>query len=223
MLSFRSTTVAVLLGGVLFGVHTAVAQCKVHEDAKLTALDPGDIDNFGNSVAASGNTVVVGAIYDDHAGGINAGSAYVYRFNGTNWVQEQKLTASDTAHFGQSVSISGGTGVVGNQGGSAYVFVRSGTEWTLQAKLTASDAATNDAFERVAISGDTVVVGARAGTITPAELTLDRPTSSSSLPASGSTQQSRPSLSLPTPCRRMGLGLRSPSQGTQWSSGRALT
>ncbi len=45
--------------------------------------------------------------------------------------------------------------------GSAYVFVRNGTTWTEQAKLTASDAAIGHFFgESVALSGDTVLVGA---------------------------------------------------------------
>ena len=45
--------------------------------------------------------------------------------------------------------------------GSAYVFVRSGTTWSQQQKLTAGDGATDDLFGlSVAISGETVVVGA---------------------------------------------------------------
>jgi hypothetical protein len=81
----------------------------------------------------------------------------------------QKLLASDGAandNFGMSVRIDGDTVVVGSVGdddnrGAAYVFIRSGTTWTEQAKLTASDRAMFDEFGRVvAISGDTVVVGA---------------------------------------------------------------
>jgi len=98
----------------------------------------------------------------------------------TGWVTtstfEAKLTASDGAAgdiFGRSVAISGDTLVVGailddiganNEQGSAYIFVRPGTSWadmTETAKLTASDGAAGDVFSRsVAISGDTVVVGA---------------------------------------------------------------
>ena len=45
--------------------------------------------------------------------------------------------------------------------GSAYVFVRSGSTWSQQAQLTAADGAVNDRFGgSVAISGETVVVGA---------------------------------------------------------------
>ena len=88
--------------------------------------------------------------------------------------EEAKLTASDGAAFDGfaegAVAIDGDTLVVGvyqddvgantNQG-SAYVFTRTGSSWTEQAKLTASDGASNDRFGiRVAVDGDTVLVGA---------------------------------------------------------------
>lgn len=87
--------------------------------------------------------------------------------------QQAKLTASDGKSndaFGTSVAISGDTAVVGNndgagpKGGAAYVFVRTGFTWTQQAKLTAPDGAAANGFgSQVAISGDTVVVGAVFG------------------------------------------------------------
>src|SRR6266498_2801917 len=135
---------------------------------KLEASDPAAFALFGISVAISGETVVVGAPGDD-----SRGSAYVFARNGGVWSQQQKLLASDAAAgdaFGESVAISGGTVVVGAMGddgaagrdqGSAYVFARSGGVWTQQQKLEASDAAANDLFGlSVAISGETVVVGA---------------------------------------------------------------
>ena len=142
------------------------------EEAKLTASDAADGDVFGYSVALSGDTAVVGAWNDDHAGGESAGSAYVFTRSGTTWSEQQKLTASDPAAgewFGISVALSGDTVVVGASqdhgsapfAGAAYVFVRSGTSWTEQQKLTASDAAAGDGFGiSVALSGDTAVVGA---------------------------------------------------------------
>ena len=89
-------------------------------------------------------------------------------------VNEQKLTASDGAasdQFGISVAVSGATIVVGmpfddiggnvNQG-SAYVFKRQGGSWVETQKLTASDGAVFDQFGfSVAVSGATIVVGAR--------------------------------------------------------------
>jgi FG-GAP repeat len=141
------------------------------QQQKLTASDAAAEDLFGASVAVSGDTVVVGAFGNDDAG-TDSGSAYVFVRSGSSWSQQQKLTASDGAvgdSFGVSVAVDGDTVVVGAKGdddaggssGSAYVFVRSGTNWTEQAKLTASDAAADDFFgSSVAVSGDTVVVGA---------------------------------------------------------------
>ena len=141
------------------------------EEAKLTASDAAAEDEFGVSVALSGDTALVGASGDDDAGS-GSGSAYVFVRNGTSWSQQVKLTASDAAAedgFGASVALSGDTALVGASGddgtgvssGSAYVFVRNGTSWIQQAKLTASDAAAIDYFGySVALSGETALVGA---------------------------------------------------------------
>ena len=142
------------------------------QQAKLTASDGVALDQFGSSVAMAGDTVVVGAVFDD----ASQGSAYVFARTGSTWAQQAKLTASDGAaedYFGASVSVSGDTVVVGayfddvdNPGysidrGSAYVFARTGSTWAQQAKLTASDGAAEDQFGfSVSVSGDTVVVGA---------------------------------------------------------------
>ena len=114
----------------------------------------------------------------------DAGAAYVFVRNGGVWSQQAYLKASNTDagdQFGWSVAISGdtvvvgapfessnATGVNGNQGdnsetnsGAAYVFVRNGGMWSQQAYLKASNTDAGDRFGRsVAISGDTVVVGA---------------------------------------------------------------
>ncbi len=113
-----------------------------------------------------------------------AGAAYVFVYDGTNWFQQAYLKASNSSSndvFGTAVAISGdtivigapqedsnATGVGGDQSnnsatnaGAAYVFVRAGTNWAQQAYLKASNSSTNDAFgTSVAISGDTVVIGA---------------------------------------------------------------
>ena len=140
-------------------------------ETKLTASDGAANDQFGRSVAISGATAVVGAGGDDD-NGPGSGSAYIFTHSGTNWTEQAKLTASDGVTgdwFGSSVAISGDTAIVGarhdnpnsSKSGSAYVFVRSGTSWTQQAKLIANDGGANDEFGiSVAISGDTVIVGA---------------------------------------------------------------
>jgi hypothetical protein len=144
--------------------------------AKLTAADGEPVDLFGYSVALSGDTAVFGAKFDDDdVNGVDSGSAYVFTRSGTIWSQQAKLIAADGApgdEFGYSVALAGDTVVVtanaddddvnGVNSGSAYVFTRSGTAWSLQAKLTAAVGAAGDLFGvRVALSGDTALIGAR--------------------------------------------------------------
>jgi len=109
---------------------------------------------------------------------------YMFVRNGTNWSQQAYLKASNTGagdNFGEPVIVwgdtvvvgaeaedSNATGVNGNQtnnsssgSGAAYVLVRNGTNWSQQAYLKASNTGANDAFGiLMAVSGDTVVVGA---------------------------------------------------------------
>ncbi len=111
--------------------------------AKLTASDANDNDLFGLSVAISGDTVLVGALFDDDA----AGSAYRFERNegGANsWGEFQKFTASEAEagdRFGASVAINGVTAVVGVPfdddkrpfSGSAYVFLAvEASKWVFQ-------------------------------------------------------------------------------------------
>ena len=128
-------------------------------------------------MAISGDTAIVGAT---HAGetGMEYGAAYIFERNQNgmdSWGKLGKLTASDAQdfdQFGVPVAISGDTAVVGAVSkdgdglnrGAAYIFERNrdGTDPCGQvAKLSASDAEDHDSFgHSVAVSGDTVVVGA---------------------------------------------------------------
>jgi hypothetical protein len=97
------------------------------QQAKLVATDGASGDNFGCSVSLSGNSALIGAIGDDSA----KGSAYVFNLTGTAWTQQAKLLASDgtsSEYFGNSVSLSGTTALIGAEGdsslkGAAYVFI----------------------------------------------------------------------------------------------------
>src|SRR5262249_22798562 len=117
---------------------------------KLTASDGAASDNFGISVALSGDTLVVGAFGDDIGANGNQGSAYVFARNGAFWTQQQKLTAADGAandQFGASVALSGDTVLVGSPNGkgafagqgAAYVFVIRANNLVQQQPLTADD------------------------------------------------------------------------------------
>ena len=143
---------------------------------KRVASDTADDDEFGFSVAMSGDYVVVGAPYDDD-GGISSGAAYLYERNHGGqdyWGEVKKLTASDaqaSEFFGYSVAIDGDYIVVGAyqeidviNRGAAYVYYRNSggaDNWGEVTKLTASDAQSSDFFGcAVGISGNYVVVGA---------------------------------------------------------------
>jgi len=141
------------------------------EDIKLLASDGAADDNFGYAVAVSGDVVVVGAWHNDD-NGADSGSAYVYRWNGSSWI-ETKLLASDGAvgdWFGFSVAVSGDVAMVGSfldddngpDSGSAYAYRFNSSSWTwAETKLLASDGAAGDYFGfSVAVSGDVAVVGA---------------------------------------------------------------
>ncbi len=142
------------------------------QEAKLTAADGDNGDWFGQSVSIDGSTAVVGADYDDDHGGAS-GSAYVFRYNGSSWIQEAKLTAMDAVggdRFGVSVSVKGSRIIVGAYGyagtspyksGSAYIFEHNGTSWIQRSKLTAADGEINDYFGlSVSIDGNYAIVGA---------------------------------------------------------------
>jgi len=141
----------------------------VSETAKLPLPDttnPYGYD-FQTAVAVDGDVAIVGAPFDDERG-TDAGAAYIYRFNGSGWVQEAKLTASDgTAeeYFGLSVAIDGDVAAVGSFGvhdHSVYVYRFNGASWVQEAKLTGSGDPGDNQFGRsVAISGDVMVVGAQ--------------------------------------------------------------
>ncbi len=141
------------------------------QQAKLTAPDGAVQDYFGESVAISGDTALVGAIGDDDKAS-SSGAAYVFVRFGVSWTLQAKLTAADGAFadfLGSSVAILGDTALVGapddddkgSNSGSVYVFVRSAVSWTQQAKLVAADGAVDDDFgTSVSLSADTALVGA---------------------------------------------------------------
>lgn len=132
-----------------------------NEKDKLLASDGAGSDNFGQSVGLSGDYAIIGAWRDN--------SAYIFKRNGTNWIEQDILPSSvGSEDFGISVAIDGDYAVIGAQRnnsyqGAAYVFKRdAGLEtWSVQAMLTASGGVGNDRFGgSVAIDGDIVVVGA---------------------------------------------------------------
>jgi len=146
------------------------------------------LDNFGTDVSVDGDTIVVGAPFDEttqtNDPGASRGSAYVFTRSGGAWSQQTKLTPNDPADgkiFGFGVAVDGDTAVIGavgdddvvNAGGAAYVFTRSGGSWSQQTKLAPSSLDDNDGLgSLVSLDGDTALIGAPrttgpAGATTP--------------------------------------------------------
>lgn len=138
---------------------------KLDETAKLIPADGAEGDFFGNSVATNGEIAVVGAWFKNNL----AGAAYIFRRDGDEWTEEQKLTASDASDydfFGNSVNIYEQYVIIGASGagniGAAYIFKFDGNNWNELQKLTSSNGVLYDQFgSSVAINDSYAVVGAQ--------------------------------------------------------------
>jgi hypothetical protein len=143
------------------------------QQQKLVSSDGAAFDDFGKSVALSGDTALIGAPFDDIGANSDQGSAYVFDRTGTTWTQQSKLVAVDGGAgdiFGDYVALSGDTLLVGARRhragrnldqGSAYLFLRSGSTWIPQNKLSAADGLAGDQFGvAVALSSQIALIGA---------------------------------------------------------------
>ena len=138
---------------------------------QLTADDFSPEAQFGDAVALSGATILIGAYNTTVGENPYQGAAYVFTLEGGSWTQTQKLVADDGIggdDFGNAVALDGeraligafyGSGTVG-QSGAAYVFEGSGSSWKQTAKLVPDDGALFDSFgSAVALAGDSALVG----------------------------------------------------------------
>lgn len=141
---------------------------------KILTSDGGYDDWFGFSIDIDGDYAIIGARWDDVDDIVNAGSAYIFKFDGENWVEEAKLYASDGEEgdwFGHSVSISGDFAFIsaasdettGAASGSAYIFKRDGTTWIEEQKLVVHPEGGNSAIDfgwSVCVEGEYALIGA---------------------------------------------------------------
>jgi hypothetical protein len=142
-------------------------------EQKVTASDGAAGDILGSSVAISGNSALIGAMWADVNGHDTQGAVYVFNKSGSTWTQGQKLVASDGAagdHFGSSMALLGDTvfitaplAAVNGQTwqGAVYVFTRTGGTWTQQQKLVAGHGQAFGTFGiAVAINANSAFIGA---------------------------------------------------------------
>lgn len=134
---------------------------------QLSASDAEAGDSFGLSVSISGDTLLVGAPFNDD-GGASAGSAYVFEFDGTAWNETQKLTANSpnpSDEFGRAVALDDDLAIIGarnddaagSNAGAAHVYRRGISSWTFSQRLTAAIPAANDRFGSCVAAGEGVL------------------------------------------------------------------
>ena len=135
----------------------------------MVSSDAAASDSFGYAIAASGNTLLIGA--PDKSS--RSGAAYTFTNSGGVWEEEQKLNFSGISSgdlVGAAVALEGNIAVIGAHKddklskfdcGAVYAFSRSGGVWTEDQLLFSSDFGSGDFFGfSVAISGDDLIVGA---------------------------------------------------------------
>ena len=144
------------------------------EEKKLLPSNGAASERFGHCVAFNATaTLAVIGVYNDTATTI--GQAYIFRYNGSDWVEEAVLSPSDGAIddcFGYSVAINdtGDTLLVGAVKkeyngvvcGSVYVFRNTGTQWIENSKLPNSQLSAGCQFgHSVSLNavGDVALVG----------------------------------------------------------------
>jgi len=118
--------------------------------------------NFAYSVSISGNYVILGCVSE-----FPAGTAYIYNYNGSDWILQKKIITSDSqaSFFGLSASISGFTAVVGAYAvngypGAAYVFRYDGTDWIESSKVKSAAVGNGDTFANaLSVNGNYFIVG----------------------------------------------------------------
>ncbi len=113
---------------------------------RLLSPDPATEQRFGVAVALSDTHLAVGAYWDATTGVIDAGAAYVYRFDGAQWILQSSLRAPEPEleeFFGFSVALHGDRLLVGAPGsnrsdfdeGAAYLYRLQADQWQLESTL----------------------------------------------------------------------------------------
>jgi VCBS repeat-containing protein len=95
------------------------------QSAKLVAEDGGPFDDFGQTVAVSGDTVLVSSQYADAQNDNYHGAAYVFSHAGGSWAQTEKFMANDGAFndaFGIGLGIDGHSVLIGSDKYAAYFY-----------------------------------------------------------------------------------------------------
>ena len=152
--------------------------CQPEQTLTAPVPDPlpnvNDSPHFGHSVGIDNDTLVIGASQYTYGGKTYSGAAWVYVYNGSQWVLQADLAAlagtdlKNNHIFGESVDIEGDTLLIGADrdiaadasSGAVYVFERNGAAWSKRQKLRAADPNAGYFGCSVSLKGDRAAIGA---------------------------------------------------------------
>ncbi len=160
------------------------------QEAQLGPENGSESNEYGVSIAVDGDVIIVGAPGQEGFPPYLTGSAYFYRYNGSTWIQEEKLTCDDSCsepfefNFGRSVAIDGSKVILGSaqkffwgysavESGAAYLYEFEGSSWIRIKRLASVPAfgpggdVYDDYGKSVAISGENIMVGAPGNDTVP--------------------------------------------------------
>ncbi len=145
-------------------------------EQKLHASDAGTEDEFGFDVDTDGQTIVISTPMGG-LGAVPTGSVYVFKHDGTSWVEVQHIGPADgaaTDYFGWDIQLDGNRLAIGApkrdltklDGGAVYLYRDNGTRFVLEDEFAPSKVSASDVFGwSVALQGDRLVSGAPSTTI----------------------------------------------------------
>ena len=146
------------------------------EEQQLVPIDGLQNDAFGTAVAMDQDLIIIGApqVAISFVPGAEQrrGSVYIFRFDGTQWIQESKLQQSDIAQytrFGGSVAVSGSRVAIGARyfpteltttSGRAYTYIYESGAWVLENRFQPPDNDVRTFGIKVALNEDELLIGA---------------------------------------------------------------
>ena len=160
---------AVVAGTRVYRYDTGRNEWELDAELTVAAFDPPS--SFGRSVAIDNGVVVLGPSEGRALDGVMSGTAHVYRYDGTEWIEEAHLLpiTSNQSRTHIRVAIEGDRIVLGapiftghaTRQGAIEEFRFDGTTWLHTRRVTASDGATSDFLGwAVALEEGMVVAGA---------------------------------------------------------------
>ena len=178
-----STSTFVTYSGRAY-IYNVTTGALIHTLINPNVYPPADGDQFGTSVAISGNYAIIGAPYEDESGIADTGKVYIYNVTtGSRIYTLNNPNSSAGDYFGITVAISGNYAIVGTPneiGGSGAAYIYNVITGTLAHTLYNPNPYTGTGSDQfgtsVAISDNYAIVGAPYEDVPPSGPTFSAST-----------------------------------------------